>query len=169
MNIDGYILLVSSIAFIGFLGMQPVLFRLIDPSMVLYWLFKSALAIGILGAVVLWFVQPDVTIVTMGLYSMIYGALVVLYVFGWFVIIESSITLRILYEICRGGKTGITREQLRNIYTIDNVLRRRLKRLIVLGEVVYEKDTYRRAGNKSFFSFRDYLAAFNNMIFPAPR
>ncbi len=115
---DIFIILTGFSAFTLFLLLHAVISRVTTQGLAISWLIRIYLLLAAL------------LLVGFGaLEWVIYTLLCILYVFGVFGIIEASITLRLLSEIGKCGKIGITPGRLADRYGIDTIIKRRLKRV----------------------------------------
>jgi len=164
MNIDIQIIGIAVLMFLVFLVLQAVVFRYIATHRGLVWILRIASVVGLLGSCTALYVSREIEFFFFPF--LVYGTLIVLYVFGVFVIIESSITFRILYEFARLGTKGGRQQDFVERYNKNIIVSRRLDRLVVIGQILEQHEMYWLRQKKSVFTFRNILVKFNNFVFP---
>ncbi len=177
MGYDSFILLIGFLGFFLFCAFQAVLFRNIHKTK-LSGLFRGALTLFFLvqaASIILapfmihrwtWSLWSVMAVVFLPAFA--YGCYVIVYIYNWFVIVESSITLKILCEIARLSKTKpVSVQDLLSSYNTDFIVQRRLQRCVELGELEPQNHMYIRLRKRSFFEFRDAMARINECIFPS--
>ncbi len=142
-------------AFALFLLLHAAISRATNPEAAIYWLIRIYLLLASLLLVGFG-----------GLEWVIYTLLCILYVFGVFGIIEASITLRLLSEIGKCGKIGITHGRLAARYSIDTIIKRRLKRFLWSGEIERDRGGYRLSRRFSYFLLREYFLDVLRWMYP---
>lgn len=166
---DVQVLGISLSSFIVFIVIQLIIYRTVNPQRILHAILISAGTTGFLGLTIgLLLIHSPLQelLLILFLSGYIYGILVVLYVFGIFILVESSITLRLLYEIGRKYPNPISRMNITKKYSFNFIVKRRLERLVYLGEVIQTGKGYSLSDKHSYFSVRSILAWINDIIFP---
>ncbi len=146
---DIQIVLSGFSVFALFLFLHAVISRVTEDQEAIYWLIRIYILLAFLILVGLG-----------GMEWVIYTLLCVLYVFGVFGVIEASITLRLLSEI------GITPGRLAARYSIDTIIKRRLKRLLWAREIELDRGSYRLSRRLSYFMIREYFLDVLRWTFP---
>lgn len=164
MTLDLMIIIHSVSSFLLFVGIQIIFFRMIDQKKVIRWL---VVVFGIVSLVsfLLWLSIVPLLLQTAGdmgflgqflasflLSYMLFSITSLVYVLGFFGIIESSIRIRLLDLITYSSDTGISLPQILQLYNRDVILQKRLSRFISSGELIFTNDTY-RLGKRSIFFF----------------
>lgn len=152
---DIFIVLSGFSAFALFLFLHAVISRLTPAEAAIYWLIRIYVVLVIV--LLVWF--------DIGSFA-IYTFLCILYVFGVFGVIEASITLRLLAEIGKCGKIGITPSELTDRYGIDTIINQRLKRFLDSREIEIDRGAYRLSRRLSYFMLREYFLEVLRWMFP---
>ncbi len=144
-------------SFIAFIILHVVIFRRISRRQVLTWMVAVFAIAGIFTmGVSYYFVALYPFTMLLFFYFvfwMLYGLLSLIYFLAIFGIIESSIRIRLLAEVVKSGKTGITPAALYRIYNRESIVKKRLERFVASGDIVYDGNKYRMSGKLSAFSF----------------
>lgn len=94
--------------------------------------------------------------------------MVVAYILGIFGMLVSSLRIRLLLEIGKGGKNGITVEEILKSYNKELIIGERLKRLVESGELSYEKGRYSLKRGFSVFLIHQYIFKMVKKIYKKP-
>lgn len=153
MDIPIILTVLSSFAI--FVILQIVVFRRIPRRQVLSWMVTVFLAAGIATSVSsLFFFHSasfDALLFFLFISWLLYGLLSLIYILAVFGIIESSIRIRLLAEIVRSGRSGITLEKIYQKYNREIIVKKRLERFLTSGDISYDGKRYRIARRFSPF------------------
>jgi len=153
------ILVAAGGAFVFFLLLTAIIFRVISPLRTLLWLMRNYF-ITIFFLVILCACILNIPYAAIGFSLVLYSLLVSLFVFGVYSAVESSITMRLLGEISEEGK-GVHR------YTCDTIVRRRLDRFVSLGILQkINRDTYCMGTRVNPFAIREKIIDGLRYLFP---
>ena len=157
--VDLLILFSAGISFVLFLLLHIIIFRFISTNEVLDWVVR-VFAVGVicdLIAIVFGAVQMDLALgqmmVVFMLSFLIYGLLSFLYVVYIFGTSESSIRLRLIHEISKMEKSGISLEELMVRYNTEILMKRRFDRLVYTKHLVHDGQRYHMGQRYNFFLF----------------
>lgn len=165
MHMDILTMGVALVSFGLFLLIHVISFRWLRPEELLRSLLVCVLAIlglplvlmGVLFAVkaedvsvLAWVTAAILALIITGLLCFIY----VLCVFGPY---ETSIRMRLVREIERGGPVGISIEELLGRYSPETIVNIRLRRLIGSGDIIEKDGLYRAGGSRNFFFVFDVI------------
>jgi len=149
-------------SFLVFIFLQICVFRFIQQENVINGL-KTLLVIGALVNVGVGISPIFLKITVTGKYTvgsivfcsavslMIYALLVYLYSLYFFGVAESSIRIRILYEVAKRAPHWVSLDQINNDYNEDTIIRKRLSRFVNSGEIKVQRGKY--SINKRFSIF----------------
>jgi len=160
MGIDILTLGVGIFSFLVFFLVHGITFRWVRPEQLLKSLLGCVMAMMGLPLVLMavlyvlkaadagwqeWVWAGILALLIEGLLCLVY----VLCVFGPY---ETSMRMRLVREIARGGQKGISLDELLGSYNDETIVNLRLQRLIGSGDII-EKDGRYRAGHKQNFFF----------------
>lgn len=149
------ILLTAFISFITFIVLQIVVFRWIPRQQVLSGMVIVFVVAGlIINTTVLFIVSFSVwneVVFLLGSSWLLYGFAALIYILAVFGIIESSIRIRLLGEIVRIGKKGITLKELYRKYNRDTIVSKRLERFLASGDIIFDGKNYHVGSRFSAF------------------
>jgi len=166
MNMDVLTVGLSFFSFGIFLLIHLIVFRFVRPEHLLRSLFVCVIAImgtpvllmGIIyifkvvdAPVQAWVCAAVSAVVIQGLLCLVY----VLCVFGPY---ETSVRMRLIREISRGGPKGISLQDLLGRYNSEVIVNVRLQRLIGSGDIIEKDGLYRVYNNSNFFFIFDAIA-----------
>lgn len=162
MNLDYYILINTFISVIIFTAVHVLFFRSIQHEKVIYWLpliylsgvFWTIITTGtmvILKTPLLQGVHPINILLAAITVIILYSFIILIYILGVFGIIVASIRIRLLTDIAKNEKNGITKESISQKYRQQIILNNRLKRLVGSNVLVYDKGFYKIKNKKSLF------------------
>jgi hypothetical protein len=166
MQMDVLTLGVGVISFGVFLIVQVITFRWLRPEELLKSLSACVVAIAVLPLVLMgilyvikaldasmmaWIIAALLALFVAGLLSFIY----ILCVFGPY---ETSIRMRVVREIAKGGSKGISMQELLGAYSPEAIMNVRLQRLVGSGDVIEKDGIYQASGKKNFFFIFDAIA-----------
>ena len=172
---DTWIVLTGLLSFIVLLVSLPIVFRLVAPFAAVGWYIRMTIIVGIL-CIGCWNVLFVIGVVHpinsdafyFGAFTSvcIYGLLSIIYLFGIFGTIESSITLRLLTIIARNGKQGMHQNAIISSYSRKSIVTRRVDRLLYSGELVTVSRYYRLSKRASYTMWREYFFHIFTSLFP---
>lgn len=146
---DLVILTSATAAFMMFLMVHVIVFRLVDRAFLLCALSYIFLLVG---AVIIFFeallLRQTIPTILLMTFS-IYGLLVFIYIFGILGVAESSVRIRLLHEIAKAEK-GVTEKELLQSYNAKTIVRKRLHRLVSSGELIEQNGIYQINKRLSF-------------------
>jgi hypothetical protein len=160
MNIDILTLVVAVFSFAVFLTVHFITFRWVSPERLLRSLLLCIIAVMALPALLMivlfilnaahetlqaWVCAAVLAVLIQGLMSFMY----VLCIFGPY---ETSVRMRLIREIERGGSNGISPQELSARYNARTIVDIRLQRLIGSGDIAEKGGRYTviRKGNLFF-------------------
>jgi hypothetical protein len=167
MNIDVLTTGVAVFSFGSFLLVHMITFRRVRPEHLLRSLLVCVIAIMGLPAVLMGMfyilkvlVMPYEAWASAVLLAMLLqGLLCFVYVLCIFGPYETSVRMRLVREIAKGGSTGITLKELSVQYNAGTIVDIRLQRLIGSGDIIEENGRYRIGRSGNFFFIFDAIAA----------
>lgn len=172
---DTAIALTGCISFLFLLGSLLVVFRRVEVFAAVAWYIRIAVLFGICEFLT-WNIVcmyglnipigSDAYIEGSAASLLIYGLLAVLFLFGIFGTLESSVTLRLLAIIAGSGKEGIHQNAIISSYNRRSIVTRRLARLLWSKEVVLVGKYYRLSKKASYSVWREYFFRWMEWIFP---
>ena len=148
----------SGSSFVLFLLLHVIIFRFISSSEVLGWIvnvFAAGAIYNFVAIVVLGLLKMNLAmaqmIVVFILSFLIYGLLSFLYMAYIFGTSESSIRLRLIHEISKTQKAGISLDEILKRYNTGILLKRRLDRLVYAKNLVYDGKLFHIGKRHNFF------------------
>jgi hypothetical protein len=99
---------------------------------------------------------------------LLYGLMVILFLFGVFGVFEASITLHLLTKIMLAGKSGIHPNAILASYNRNTIVKRRVDRFLWSQELVVVAGQYRLSKRLSYFMIREYFLDILRQVFPKP-
>jgi hypothetical protein len=164
---DYQILFISFVSFCFFLVLHTYIFKHIDHKKVLIWIVNSCV-LGSIPTFVLSFLFPLFSpiyeytyviyvIVVCTVSFLLYSMLAIIYILGFFGLLESSLRIRILEEIARRGDRGMKREELFRIYNRNVIITKRLERFIETKDIDYRNGFYIMRPRFSYFNIHSYI------------
>lgn len=160
---DSQLIIMGFVSFCFFCLASAILFRMTEREAAVVWMLRAFVVIGIGHALYLGLYWRWIGLMW---WASFYGLFTVLFVFGIFGVVEASLSLRILSEIAGSGRKGITRREMMARYSRQNIVKRRIDRLLFSGELVRSRGTY-RLGKMSYYRVREYFLDFLRWLFPA--
>ena len=166
MSIDVLTVGAGILSFACFLLVHLITFRWLPPERLLQSLLLIVVAILALPAVfvamaqVLRFIDISwpVLVCAAGLSMLINGLACFVYVLCIFGPYETSVRMRLVREIARGGSDGLLHRELLERYSVDSIVKIRLRRLIGSGDVIEKDGLYRCGRSGNFFFIFDTIA-----------
>lgn len=147
------------IGFFAFFSLHAVSLRILPRPRSVYLVLLTLVVSWVGGVVVTWFLAH-------GVLSVILLTLIaVCYVLGVFVIVDSSLHVRILLLIAE-RENGLTKKELLAQYNRNVIVGRRLARLMDAGEVRYLRGTYQLAKRMSLLLVRERVSRIIEWLFP---
>jgi hypothetical protein len=160
MEIDFLTVGVGLLSFTIFLVTQVIIFRFVRPEYLLRSLVTCVIAVMACPVVVIGFFLAY-KVVDAPWYAWICAALLAMviqillcsvYVLCFFGPYETSIRMRLVWEIAAGGSKGISMQELLARYNSEVIVNSRLERLLGSGDIIEENGRYRIGrGGQSFF------------------
>jgi hypothetical protein len=166
MHLDLLTVGVGFFSFSIFLFIHIVFFRWLRPEELLRSLLVCVLAIVLLPVALMgvlfitksadasltaWILASVLALCVNGLLCFIY----VLCVFGPY---ETSIRMRLVREIAKGGSMGISFEELTGRYSTKRIMDIRLRRLMGSGDIIEKDGLYKSGRRGNFFFIFDSIA-----------
>ena len=156
---------------IFYFGVQSLLFRTIDRYASVLWQMKLLIGGGTLSFLLTFLILVLDgwsflnSIFGSSLISFLYSLSISIYLLSVYSYIESSITVKIFTLV--GEKTeGISRRQLLKVYNLRVIVKRRIRRFLVQGEITQKGKWYARVSGTSIFSVRERLNKLILFFFP---
>lgn len=163
---DFYILETAFFGFLLFLTLHILIYRSIDKIKVVNFLIFTYFLSSLLYLLIEFFIfYPQGSKVPLFVSFLIYNLMVVAYILGIFGMLVSSLRIRLLLEIGKGGKNGITVEEILKSYNKELIIGERLKRLVESGELSYEKGRYSLKRGFSVFLIHNYIFEFLRKLY----
>jgi len=157
---------VGLVSFGIFLLIHVVTFRWLRPEELLKSLLAcvfaiSALPLALMG--ILFVIKPvDASLQAWILASLlalaVAGLLCFVYVLCLFGPFETSVRVRLVREIARGGLKGISHQELLQRYNAQTIVNIRLRRLTGSGDIIEQSGLYRAGNTHNLFFFVDAIA-----------
>ncbi len=174
MSVDSLIVNSAVVSFGFYLFLYFLFFRFASSKKIFPWLMGLLVAGGVFNAVTsfillsrlpggVWGIGEKILFVLVA--EFLYGLAAVLFILCFCGPNETSVRIRLLYEIGKVSPQGITIHALLMRYSDQEILERRLERLLASGEVYQECGQYRIKPVFNFFSFRDLVASLINHYF----
>ena len=156
---------VGVVSFGIFFVAHVIIFRRVQPekllkslrSCVLIVLFLPLLLMGILFVYKPLYLSLPAWVLIALLAALITGLIALVYVLLVFGPYETSVRMRLVREIGRGGPEGISLSELLEHYNAETILNIRLRRLIGSGDIIEENGTYRSGSKRSFMFYIDII------------
>ena len=166
MQIDLLTVAVGFGSFGIFFLIHIITFRRLHPEALLKSLAACGVAIAVLPVmlmVILFFMKavdaPVLSWVLAGvLATLISGGLSLVYVLTIFGPYETSVRMRLVREIAKGGPDGISHQELLDRYNARTIMDIRLRRLKGSGDVIEEGGLYRAGRTRNVFLLFDVVA-----------
>lgn len=155
----GFMTVVIIVGFIVFFSLHAVSLRLLSRPATVYRVFFTLVGSWAGGTMVAWFLVHDV------LSLVLLTLVIVCYLLGVFVIVDSSIHVRILLLIA-GRQNGLTKQELLARYNSKIIVDRRLARLLDAGELRGQHGTYRLVKRMSLLLVRERVSRIVEWLFP---
>jgi hypothetical protein len=164
---DSFILLMTLISCIVYIAAQTIVFRLIHEDRALMWLVKLYFFVEALSLITGYLMLPEQLTVSLVLWhGTLFTLFVVSYIQSIFSFLEASVSVRLLTEIARGGKRGVTKDGIRKTYNRNIIVRRRIARFLAGGDIVLQKSSYRWVRTISPFIIRTRITDLTEVLFP---
>ena len=166
MNIDILTVSVAGVSFIVFLFIHFITFRRVRPESLLRSLLACVVTLMAFPIILMALARTfqilneplQVWVVAAILSSGIQGLLCFFYVLCVFGPYETSVRMRLVREIQKGGSQGIKAHDLDLSYNTETILNVRLKRLIGSGDLIERDGLYRIGRTGNFFFIFDAIA-----------
>lgn len=147
------------VGFLTFFCLHAVSLRLLPRPRLVYCVLVTLVISWMGGVVGTWFLAHD-------LFSLVSLSLVVMcYVLGVLVIVDSSIHVRILLLIAE-RENGLLKKELLVRYNRETIITRRLARLVNTGELHHRRGRYRLANKRSPLLVRERVSRIIEWLFP---
>lgn len=143
----------SIVGFLSFFVAHVVVFRRIKERDAVRWFFVLVVVVGSILGVAETQVLNLLPIEFSLLSVMLFVILASCYFMGVFGLLATSVRIRILCEIARSGKKGMTFKQLLTRYNREVIVNQRLARLVSNGDIVYSLGKYSARSGVTFFVF----------------
>lgn len=166
MMMDFLTLGVGLLSFVIFLLVHVITFRWLRPEELLRSLLVCVSAVAVLPLVLMcvlfvikaadaspeaWIIAALSALLLTGLSCFVY----VICVFGPY---ETSIRMRLVREIAKGGSKGISHQELLGNYNDKAIVNIRLRRLAGSGDIIEEKGLYRQGSTRNIFFLFDTIS-----------
>lgn len=153
-------MILSAIAgFIAFFLLHAVSLRLLPRPRTVNRVLFTLIGSFVGGVAVTWLLARDA--ISLALLTLV----AICYVFGVFVIVDSSIHVRILLLIAE-RKNGPTKQELLVRYNRKTIVGKRIARLVDTGELRFQRGTYRLAKSTSLLLVRERFSRMIERLFP---
>lgn len=165
MPLDLAILVSSLLSFLVFFILQVVVFRLVHQEAVLRWIINifGIASVMHLASLAVYFgvvnpVYPGGLLFMAGVSYFLFGLMAFVYILCVFGPSETSIRIRVVRELneVKGGR--LTHDALLKRYNGRIILRRRMERLILAGEIAEENGRYLIKNKSNAFFMIDAVA-----------
>lgn len=153
------ILVAAGSAFTFFLLLTAIIFRVIHPLRTVPWIMTNYF-ISVFLLLILCVFVLNLPYAATGCSYVLFSLFVPLFIFGVYSAVESSVTMRLLWEISEGNR-GVSG------YTCDTIVRRRIDRFVSLGILQkINRDTYARGTRVNPFAIREKIIDGLRYLFP---
>lgn len=167
MSLDVTIIMAASVSFAVFFLSKFIVFRLVHPDAVLKWIIHifGASSVIHLAGIILWnnFLQQQFCgsffLLAAGSY-LIFGLMSFVYILCVFGPSETSIRIRLLRELAEQKGGRMTHDALLKGYNGEIILRRRIDRLLLAGQIIERNGFYEIQNRSNAFFFIDAVASF---------
>jgi hypothetical protein len=150
------------IAFVVYIVLQIVVFRLTRQDDASRWTVKLYCLVG----AVLFVWSVDEPAVALGSF-LVYSGMAAVYILCIFSVVEASLTLRILSEIAGGDKNGTLYTAIFSRYAGNEIIQRRIDRLLRSGDLIYRNGKYYRTNRLTIFKLREHIVTIFKRLFLA--
>src|SRR3989338_6044211 len=162
---DIVILINVCVSFIFFLLVHLIVFRYIQHREVFRWLvivflIGASLSQSIYLILILWLlptVSPIALAISEAISLVLYALTTSIFVLAIFGIIEASLRIRMLAEITKTGKKGISYDELLIRYNRNMIVKKRLERFLQSGDIGFDGERYFIKHRVTPFSIPGYL------------
>lgn len=164
---DFFVIISASISFIMFLCIKIIILRLRGPSAIIKSLSLAFMAASIIHLILFGFMAVVLyNLFILSLVSFVmFGLLAFLFTLGLFGPVTTSLRIQLLIEIQKKGKTGISYLQLLKKYNRDIIVRKRLDRLVSIGEIQKNGNVYQYKEKISYFRLHTFVLVLLNRLF----
>ena len=144
---DNFILIETVTAFMVFLPVHVIVLRRISDRAVIPVFWMTYAVVGIIIQIFFGFsllsgYQIQSTVFVIAVSWFLYTLLVGNYFMGIFGVMESSIRMRVLGEVVREGKKGMSRQTLLARYNHSKIVDKRLARFVASGDIELIRGAY---------------------------
>ncbi|MCX8009359.1 MAG: hypothetical protein N3A54_06735 [Patescibacteria group bacterium] len=169
---DIFIICMSGISFLTYMIIQAIFGRFCRPFDRLGFLLRLQVFMGCLLAgslsmtMVLSVITPSTFVLVLVCSQAIFHGLVIVYIVSIFSYLDSSITVKLFFLIIQRGKHGIKKKELMKMYSTRDIVKRKLDRLVAIGVLKNNQDTYEIMHRLNVFMIREKIFSFIKDMFP---